>query len=294
MVQIIAVQGGHGQDRPGIYIHGDRAGAVLDIVIRHSLFEMFFNKKLDRRIQCQNQIKAIFPGLIGLEGGKEQIASVSVGGAQAPPGAAGERGIVFRLDPLQAVVIGTYEADHMAGQGGIGIIASGIRLQTDAAEIILRFQGADKVSLFFFQLARHRHIPGAAAGCLLSDLFRIQLEDIPQLPGDQLLILAVHLDLRRAQIDVVHRGADGQRIEIGVVDRAAGGGARRFAQLLSDRQAFVALMLQDLKLKEPRCQHGKHKDAEKRHQKQYSPQHLPVWSRQCSPCSHSAAPIIPE
>ena len=120
----------------------------------------------------------------------------------------------------------------MAGQGIVGIIAPGIRLQSDTSDAVGGLEGADRIGGLPLHLPRSRHIPGAGLAGLFQQLLIVQIQDPAQFPGNQFPVLAVLPDLGRAEINVVHRGADGQEPSPGVGDAAPARGAWRLPQLL--------------------------------------------------------------
>ena len=248
VVQIIAAQGGHGQDLPGVHIHGDGAGAVLNIVICHGLLQVLFHIVLDGLINGGDHVEAVLAGVIFLKLGEQQFCSHGVGGPDCPAGTAGKGFVILGFDPLKAVVIRAHKADQMAGQRGIGVIPLGIRLQADTPQAILALERANRIGLLLFQLPGHRHIPAALLPGFLVNLIIIHAQNLGKAPGDQGPVLAIHLDFLGAEIHVIHRGADRQGVPVGVVYGAAHGGAGHRAQLLLDGHALVFFMIDDLQL----------------------------------------------
>ena len=218
------------------------------VVIRHGLLQVLLHIVLNGFVNGGDQIEAVLAGVIFLELGKEQLRPHGVGGPDGSAGTAGKGLVVSGLDALQAVVIRAHEANQMAGQGGIGVIALGVRLQTDAPQAVPVLEGPDFVGLFLFQLPGHGHIPAALLPGFLIDLIIADAQNLRQAPGDQVPVLAVHLNLLGAEVHIVHRGADRQGVHIGVIDGAAHSGAGHGAQLLLDGHALVFFMVEDLQL----------------------------------------------
>ena len=177
MVQIIAVDGGHGQNPAGIHVHGDGPCAVLDVVILHGLFQVLFHIVLYGGVHRQHQVIAVLAGAVLLKGAEQQLCAVGVGGPQGPSGAAGKGGVVFGLDPFQAGVVHAHKADEMAGKAGIGVIALGVRLQADALQAVFRLEAADLIRLLCLHLPGHGHIPGAGTARLFQYIIVVKPKD---------------------------------------------------------------------------------------------------------------------
>ena len=246
VVQIIAAQGGHGQDLPGVHIHGDGAGAVLNIVICHGLLQVLFHIVLDGLINGGDHVEAVLAGVIFLKLGEQQFCSHGVGGPDCPAGTAGKGFVILGFDPLKAVVIRAHKADQMAGQRGIGVIPLGIRLQADTPQAILALERANRIGLLLFQLPGHRHIPAALLPGFFVYLIITQTQNLGQAPGDQSPVLPVHLDFLGTEINVIHRRTHRKGVHIGVVNGAPHGGAGHGAQLLLNGHALILFMVYDL------------------------------------------------
>ena len=276
IVQIIAVERGHGEDRAGVHIHGDGAGAVLNVVVRDGLLQMLFDIILDRRIERQHQVAAVLAGLKILVAAQQQLRAVGVRQAQRAAAGAGQRLIVHGLDALETGVVGADKADHMAGKRRIRVIAAAVRLEMHAVQAVLQLEGAHRVGLLALHAPLDRHIPGAGLPALFEHRLLVDVQDFRKAPGDQRPVLAVLVDLRRTEEDVFHRGAERQGLPLPVIDPAARDHRGRLAQLLADRQLLVIIMVGDLQPVEPQDQQHKGRHAENRHQRQDAAQHPAV------------------
>ena len=164
----------------------------------------------------------------------------------------------------------------MAGQGIIGIIASGVRLQADAPDAVGGLEGTDGIGGLPLHLPRNSHIPGACLSRLFQQLLIVQIQDPAQFPGDQLPVLAVLPDLGRAEIDIVNRGADGQEPSFDIGDGAPARGARGLPQLLLQGALLIKIVLQKLDLTKLCQQQGKRGCAAHCHEQQRAAEHLAV------------------
>ena len=264
VVRIVIVQRSHSEDRAGLRVHGDRARAVDGVVVQRRLPQMLFHIILHRGVERQDDVAAFFSRPVVLIARKQQLAAVGVGRPERAGGRAGENRVVSRLDPLEADVVRADEAEQMAGQTGVWIIALGVRLEAHALQAVLGLEGPDPVRLLAFELAGGGDIPAPLAPGLLVQRLRVGAQDLGQTPCDQLAVLSVGFDLHRAEIDVLDRRADSQRVPVRVGDRPARRGALRFAKLLLERKRLVKIMLADLQAVEPRQQYGQHPDPEQR------------------------------
>ena len=144
----------------------------------------------------------------------------------------------------------------------------------DALQVILAFEAADPVRLLPLDPALDRHVPRAGLSGLLQHFLIVQSQDPGQAAGNQRAVLAVLIDLRRAEIDVLHRGADGEQRSPSIVDPAARTRSRRFTELLADRQRLIVIMVRDLQPVQPRDQDRKGDQAAQDRQRQNPAQHL--------------------
>ena len=209
---------------------------------------MLFHIVLDAGVYGGHQVVAVLPGIVFLKLAEEQLRAHGVGGPHRLAWAAGEGLVILGLYPLQAVVVRAHKADDMAGQGGVGIIPLGIRLQAHAPEIVLRLEGPHLIGLVLLQLPGSGHIPAALLPGLLVYLIIAYIQYLRQPPGDELPVLPIHLYLCRAQIHIIHRGAHRQSVHVGVVYDPPHGGAGYGAQLLLYGHALIFFVVNDLKL----------------------------------------------
>ena len=252
MIGVVVPQGRHGEDGPGVDVHGDGPRAVERVVIQHRLAQMLFDIVLDARVDGGKEILPVLSGAVLLIASQQHLSPVGVGGAQAPARRAGEGVVIAGLDALEPVVVRAHKAQQMAGEAAVGVIAPGVGLEADAADMVFGLESSDLGGLVGFDLARRGHIPAPLASGLLVELVIVKAEDFRKTPGDQFPVLAVGLDLGRAQIDVVHRGADREDVPVAVVDPPARRRAGGLAQLLGDGQVFVKRVIRNLQLVKPR------------------------------------------
>ena len=146
----------------------------MDVVILHGLFQVLFHEKLYPRVHRCHHVEAVLARLIVLKAGKQQLGSEGIGRAHRASGRTGERLVVTRFDPLEAVVVRPHKADEMAGQGGVWIIALGIGLETHTAQVVFLFEAADLIGLLLLHLPRHGYIPGTGLPGFLADFRFVQ------------------------------------------------------------------------------------------------------------------------
>ena len=135
LIGVVAPQGGHSQDLPGLDIHDHPKCAVLHLVAIDSILHLLFQASLNCSIQCQYQAAA----WLGSD-----ILFIGIGHIHFIIALCGDHfagntlkiAIIGRLDPLRAGIGGIGKSDHLGSQRSIRIIALGIGLQMDTGDPI--------------------------------------------------------------------------------------------------------------------------------------------------------------
>ena len=236
---------------------------------------MLFHIVLDRRVERRDEAAAVIAGAVLLIAAQEHLTTVGVGGAKAPAGGAGEGLVIARLDPLEPVVVRADEAEEVAGEPAVRVIALAVRLEPDAADLVFGLEAPDLGRLVRLDLAGDRDIPAPPAPGFLIHVRIVEIQDLREGARDERPVLAVRLDLGGTEIDIVHRGADREDVSAAVIDRAAQGAAGGLPELLGDGEVFVKAVVCDLNVIQPREQHGCRAHAENRREHRAPPEHLP-------------------
>ena len=133
VVGIVAPQGRHGENIPGVHVHHHPECAVLHIVLGNGLLHMFFQHLLHGLVDGQYHVAAVDGVGILL---KMELHLRSVVALRRGDGAAGAgEGLIFRcFDAVKARIVAAHKAQNLRRQGTIGIIPAGVRLQIHAGD----------------------------------------------------------------------------------------------------------------------------------------------------------------
>ena len=273
VVQVEIVQRGEGKDLPRVHVHGDGRRAPPHAVILHGLLQMLLHDVLDRGVDGQRHVIAVFGVVVILIFRVEHVGAEGVLCPDHASGSAGQHAVHAQLDAAQSRVLIAHEAHDVAGQAAVGIIALGVGLELDPLEVVLVFELPYPGTEILLYLAGHGLVPALRVRGHVQNLRVVHTEDLGEAPRDQRRVLVVHHDLRRGDVDGVHRGAHGQDIAVAVVDRAAAAVDRGLAHLLLDGGDLVLLVLQDLDLIELSDQHDKCSNAAHKQKHQCAAEH---------------------
>ena len=159
--------GRHPKDGPGIDVHGDSDGAIVDVVFDDRRFKMPFQAVLDHLIDGQHDRIAIhrliFP-VIGIG----HVAAFGILGRDNHPGGSGEDLFVVAFDAVGALVFGGGKAEHRRGETAVGVVAPGVLDEVDAVDLVFIAEAENGVGGCVVNLLLDDFI---IAGCFLSALY---------------------------------------------------------------------------------------------------------------------------
>ena len=120
----------HREDRAGPRIHHDRrraTGAELPHGAREDLLGVRLDLVVDRQVTLR-------PGRSALRGDDVDRPAERVLDDRLEAGPAGERLVERALEPVEAVVVGAREAEHVRGDGSLRVGAQLLRVEAEARE----------------------------------------------------------------------------------------------------------------------------------------------------------------
>ena len=289
VVQIVGGGVGPGQNFARIGVHGDAEAAVLHLELLDALFQDALTVGLDSAVQGQGQIVAV-SGVVVVLIAVEHLCAVAVFGGDDPPRLARESLVVLSLNSIGAPSFAViHPADHLGRQAVFGIVALGGGRGVNAGDMVFVDEGDHRVPLVVLHPPFDHLIHGAGLGQALEDVRLVQIQDLGQVGGNELVgglrvvqclpilccvrrLLSIRLlagqDLFGGELDVVDRGAHGQSLPASVVDGAPVGLHRAVGGLLLHRHSLVFVVVADLDLPEPDQQRHERRHAEQCQQEQ--------------------------
>ena len=141
-IGIVAAQGRHCQNLPGVYIHHHAEGTVLHIIAVDCCLYLFFQTGLYRSVQGQNHAAAgaggdkVFVGIghihfvVALGGNYFTVASF-------------QEAVICRFHTFGASIGSVGKTDNLAGKTTIRVVSLRIRLNMDAGDVLLIDKAAD-------------------------------------------------------------------------------------------------------------------------------------------------------
>ena len=165
-----------------------------------------------------------------------------------------ESGIVILLKTVKTLVIGTRKADHVRGEGAVGIVARGLRACIDhIIEIVLVNEGENFVLFLFFNAFLDLFILAVCLVCFFVNGFVINLQNLGKLFGNHFIVGNAFFFL--GLLDIVGRNEDqphgfvrGKQIAVCIEDIAALGGKRGAERQLLNDLLLVEIVVDDLDL----------------------------------------------
>ena len=179
VVWIIAAQGSHGQDLPGIHIHHQSEGPILHIITGDGCLHLVFQAGLHRGVQRQDQTVP-FLGRYIFFIRKGHIHFVIALGGDNFPGGTFQKTVIGRLHPFRAGVGGIGKTNDLGRQAAIGVVPLGVGLQMDTGDTVFIDIGADPGGSFFADPGRHLFVAHFDVRRLLFNPLGIQIQNLPQ------------------------------------------------------------------------------------------------------------------
>ena len=133
VVQIVVGEGRKPQKRPGIHVHDDACGPVFRLVLGHHLLHPLLQVVLDVGVDGQHHIVAVL-GVVVLLVLVEKGLAVHVLGGDGEARGPLQLLLIQRLGAVGPLVFAVDEADHVGGQGGVGIEPLGVGGEVDAPQ----------------------------------------------------------------------------------------------------------------------------------------------------------------
>ena len=178
-IGVIATQGGHGQNLPGIDIHHNAKSAILHIIAGNGCLHFLFQTSLNRCVQRKDHTAASL-GFHQLFIGIGHIHFIIALAGDHPSCRALQIGVIGCLYPFAARIGGIGKTDNLRCQRTIGIVALGIRLQMNSGDLIGVDVCANGICCLFADLGSDLLIPLGDVFPLLQNPLRISIQKFSQ------------------------------------------------------------------------------------------------------------------
>ncbi len=188
IIGVIVRHGGHSQYCAGIHVLHDDRRAVLYGMLGQCGGKVFFYHRLDIGIQRQYQAVAVL-GAGDILIGVGHIGAPCVFGGHHLAGRAAQGIIVICLQPVGAVVIGIYKAQHRGSHRPVGIMPGGIGQQRHAIYLVIQCKLVGGVGGFLIHTAFYHLIIALLIGGALQYKFPIHAQKLAHTVGKQCRLL---------------------------------------------------------------------------------------------------------
>ena len=270
VIGVVAAQGRHGQYFPGFAVHHQAESPVLHIIAVNGRRQLLFQTCLHRAVQGEDHIRPL-PGGQELFIREGHIHFVIALGGDDSPGAARQVAVVGGFDSLGALVGSVGKADHLSGQGALGVGADGGWFQMDTGDAVLPDVGPDDRRGFLRDAASHLLVAPAQIRGLGLDPVRVLVQHPAQELGDGRNIRFGLLQLVGVQVDILPVFGKSQDFQIPVIDGSPVGGDGGGTGLVPQRQVGIVIVLCYHQAVQP-DQHGyKGKDAQENPGQHHAP-----------------------